>query len=150
MGVEEFLGEPGHNPQPVAVIQLPQHIVWKRHPIQLPEGVVVAVVVEVLVSCLEDAPEIRVLAGVVRVLAEQDSILIANEELPRKPRLTAKLRQNGAGFDVHIGRRVEQPSETRQIVRVKPHVRRDEGRLRMPCEEPIAFGHQRVEGRVLT
>src|SRR5215218_3946032 len=66
--------------QRVPVIDLLQHRVWQIDAVQLPERVVWPVVVEVVVARLEDAPVVRVLLGLERVLAEQDAVLVFDEE----------------------------------------------------------------------
>ena len=43
---------------------------------------------------------------------------------------------------------IEQGAQTRQVVGVEAEMRRDEPRPRVPCEQPVALGHQRVERRV--
>ena len=50
-------------PQRVAVVELLQHHVGQVQPVQLPERVIVPVVVEILVRRLERPPEVRVLGG---------------------------------------------------------------------------------------
>ena len=90
---------------------------------------VVAVVVEVLVGRLERAPVVRVLAGLVRVLPEQNPVLILDEEGARGPRLAAQLGEDGAGFGVDVRHPVEHGRQPRQIVGVEPEVRGDERRV---------------------
>src|SRR5690349_5282404 len=48
----------GHELQGVLVIELSQHLIGECQPVQLPERVVIAVVVEVLVAGLKRAPEV--------------------------------------------------------------------------------------------
>src|SRR5688572_21886228 len=59
-----------HQLQCVLIVQLPQRLIGQADAVELPEGVVVAVVVEVLVVGLEHPPVVRKLVGLVAVLAE--------------------------------------------------------------------------------
>src|SRR5579872_1807465 len=65
------LREAGRQLEGVLVIQLPEHLVGQADAVKLPERVIVAVVVEVLVVGLEDAPVVRVFVRLVAVLAEE-------------------------------------------------------------------------------
>lgn len=51
---------------------LPQHLIEQVDAVELPEGVVIAVVVEVVIGGLEDPPEVGILTELERVLAEEE------------------------------------------------------------------------------
>ncbi len=138
-----------HESQRVAVVQLPQDHVGQVQAVELPEGVVVPVVVEILVRGLERPPEVRILAGDVRVLAEQDPVLVLDEERSRRARLPSQFGKDRAGFGHDVRVLVEQPPEARQVVGVIREVRGDERRLRVPRKQAIPLGHQRLECREL-
>src|SRR5215218_6962637 len=80
------LRKAGRDRERVFVIQLLQHVIRQRHSVELPEGVVIAVIVEVLVIGFEHAPVVRILALLVGILAEQHAILVLDEELARGAR----------------------------------------------------------------
>src|SRR4051812_5811464 len=86
---ESGLRHARHQLECVLIVKLLQYLIWKVDAVQLPEGMVVAVIVEVLVSRLEHAPVIRILVGLEAVFAEENPILILDEELTREPRLAA-------------------------------------------------------------
>ena len=71
--------------QRVPIVDLPQHVVGESNAVELPEGVVVPVVVEVLVLGFENAPVIRVLRGLERVLPEQDAVPVLLKESDLTP-----------------------------------------------------------------
>src|SRR4029078_12439621 len=77
--------------QRVLVIELLQDLVGEPHAVQLPERVVAAVVVEVLVVGLEHAPVVGVLGRLVGVLPEHQAVLVLGEELRGGVRLPAEL-----------------------------------------------------------
>ncbi len=64
------------DPKSIAVVDVLQHFVRQVEAVQLPEGVVIAVVVEVVIGGLEDPPEVGILTGLERVLAEEDPVLV--------------------------------------------------------------------------
>ena len=107
---------PGVSLQRVLVVELLQHLVGQADAVQLPERVIVAVVVEVLVVGLEDAPVVRILVRLVAVLAEQNPILVLDEELVRRPRLAAEVVEHGGDVVVHVRVLVEQLAGARQVV----------------------------------
>src|SRR5918993_1999148 len=82
----------------VLVIELPQHRVRQAETVQLPERVIVAVVIEVFVVGFEDAPIVRELIRLIAVLAEQDAILVLDEELASHPRLSAEVVEHRTHF----------------------------------------------------
>src|SRR5919107_2755459 len=71
----------------VPKIDLLQHRVREPDAVQLPEGVIAAVVVEVLVARLEHAPVVRILRRLERILSEQQAVLVLDEEVVRPVRL---------------------------------------------------------------
>ena len=144
---ETAVRQAGRQLDGVLVIQLPEHGIGQADAVELPERMVVAIVVEVLVVGLEHAPVVRILVGLVGVLAEHDPILVLHEEVVRGPRLPADVVQHGPDFRGQIRHPVEHRAEARQVVRVPPHVRDDEVRPGMPGEQSIALGHQVLERR---
>src|SRR6186997_2634363 len=56
---EAGLGQTWHELQRILIVQLSQHLVRQADAVELPERVIVAVVVEILVVGLEDAPVVR-------------------------------------------------------------------------------------------
>src|SRR5216110_3092224 len=86
-------GQPRDELHRIAIVELPQHLIGQSDAVQLPERVIVAVVVEVLVVGLEHAPVIRVLVGLIAVLAEENPVLILDEEIVRGARLAAEVVQ---------------------------------------------------------
>src|SRR5260221_11386124 len=84
----------GRQFQGVLIVELLQDGIGQADAVQLPERVVVAVIVEVLVVGLEHAPVVRILVGLVAVLSEQDPILVLDEELVRGARLAAEVVQH--------------------------------------------------------
>src|SRR5262245_28351296 len=85
-----------HDSQCIFVIKLLQHGVGQIHAVELPERVIVPVVVEVLVLRLEYAPVVRVLLGLERVLAEENPVLVLDEEIMRRARLAPEGGENCA------------------------------------------------------
>src|SRR5262244_3373045 len=83
------LREPRGQSERVLEVQFLQHRIRQIDSIQLPERVVVAVVVEVLVLRLEDPPVVRVLFGLKRILAEEQAVLVLDEEVVREARLAS-------------------------------------------------------------
>src|SRR5690606_15333171 len=83
----------GHQPQRALVVELPEHLVGKVHAVELPERMVVAIVVEVLVRRLEHAPVVGILDGLEAVLAEEDPVLVSDEEVPGRAGLAPELVQ---------------------------------------------------------
>ena len=133
--------------QRVGVVQLLQHSVRQRHPVQLPEGVVVTVIVEVFVGGLERAPVVRIFVGLIAVLAEQQPVLVLDEEVVRRARLTAEVVEHGADFGVDVRHLVEHRAEPAEVVGVPAQVRQDERRLRVLRDHPVALPHQLFERR---
>ena len=97
----------GHEPQGVLVIELSQHRVRQVDAVQLPERVVVAVIVEVFVAGLEHAPVVRVFVRLIAVFSEQHPVLVLHEEVVRRARLAAEVVEHGADFAVHVRHLVE-------------------------------------------
>jgi hypothetical protein len=116
----------GRHLQRVLVIQLAQHLVGKTDAIQLPERVIVAVVVEVFVVGFEDAPIVRVLVRLIAVFPEQDAILVLDEELARGARLAAEVVEHGRDVVVDVRVLVEQLAGAREVIRVPAEMRQDE------------------------
>src|SRR5678815_4586655 len=135
------LWQAGCDAQRVLVVQLFQHDVRQVHAVQLPERVVVTVVIEVLVLRLEDAPVIRVLSWLEGVLAEHDPVLILDEEIVSGARLPTKVVQDGATLDDDVRVGVEQRSGLLQVVGVPAEVGGHEARLRMALEDVVALLH---------
>src|SRR6185295_12130826 len=88
--------------QRVAVIDLSEDVVWEADPVELPERVIVAVVVKVLVVGFEYAPVVRVFVGLEAVFAKQDPILILDKEIVRRPRLASEVVKDRADFRIQI------------------------------------------------
>src|SRR5437667_12857649 len=103
-----------NEPQRVLIVELPQDRVGQADPVQLPERVIVAVVVEVLVVGLEDAPVIRVFVRLVAVFAKENPILILHEELVRRARLPAEIVEDRRDVEVHVRIGIEQPACARE------------------------------------
>src|SRR3954471_6266731 len=143
------LRQPGFYPQRILVIELLQDLVRQRHAIELPEGVVAAVIVEILVVRLEDAPVIRVFGRLVGVLAEHDAVLVLGEKLRRREGLAAELVEDRRHFEHDIGKRVQQMGGALEIVAIPGEVRGNEARLRMLGEHVVALLHQLLERRVV-
>src|SRR5215207_8220154 len=131
--------------QRVLVIELLQHGIWQIDAVQLPERVIVPVVVEVVVARLEHPPVVRILLGLERILAEEQPVLVRDEEVVRRARLAADVVEDRADLGVDVRHRVEHLAEPSQIVGLPPHVRGDERRLRMLLEETVALSHQLFE-----
>src|SRR5258706_8502776 len=91
--------------QRILVVELFQHLIGQPDAVQLPERMVVAIVVEILVVGLEHTPVVRVFIRLVAVLAEQNPVLIFDEELVRGPRLAAEVVQHRGHVvvDVRVG-----------------------------------------------
>src|SRR5258705_7588550 len=142
------LGEAGFDLQGVPVIQLLQHGVRQPHAIELPEGVVRPVVVEILIVRLENPPVIGILRCLVSVLPEHHPVLVFGEKLCSRIRLAAELVEDGGHFEADVGERVEQFRGAPQVVAVPREVRGDEPRLRVLGEHVIAFLHQLLERRI--
>src|SRR5688500_19764644 len=66
--------------QRVLVIHLLQHSVGQIDSVQLPEGMVVPVIIEVVIARFEYPPVVRILLGLERVLTEQDAVLELRSE----------------------------------------------------------------------
>src|SRR6476660_7374653 len=113
-GWETAVRQAGRQLHGVLVVQLPEHGIRQADAVQLPERVVVAIVVEVLVVGLEHTPIVRILVRLVGVLAEHDPILILHEEVVRGPRLPADVVQHGPGFRGQIRHPGEHRAEARQ------------------------------------
>src|SRR5215211_2423376 len=64
------LRQPRGELQRIPEIELLQHIIRQIDSVELPERVIVAVVVEVLVGGFEDAPVVRILLGLERILSK--------------------------------------------------------------------------------
>ena len=108
---------------------------------------IAAVVVEVVVIRLEHAPVIRILLGLKRVLAEENPVLVFDEEVVRAARLTTDVVQHRANFRVHVGHLVEHLAQPAEVVRVPAHVRRDEDRSWMLAEQVVPLARDLLEAR---
>ena len=133
--------------QGVRVVHLPEHVIGQSDAVHLPEGVVVAVIVEVLVVGLEHPPVIGILVGLEAVLPEQQAILVLHEERVSRPRLAADVVEDRADFGVDVGQAVHHRREAAQVLGVPAQVRQDERRLRVLGEQSIALPHQLFERR---
>src|SRR5687768_15385514 len=142
------LRQPLHNFQCVLVVDLLEDLVRQVDAVQLPERVIVAIVIEVVVAGLENAPVIRILVRLERVLPEQDLVLVLDEEVAGGARLPADVVQYRADLRVDV-RHVEDLPEVLQVVRLPAHMGGDEGCLRVLPEEVVALCHQRIEPRHL-
>src|SRR3954469_12503269 len=80
-----------HDPQGVLVVDLPQHLVGQVEAVEAPESMALAVVGEVLVRRLQGAEVGVVLRGLPDVLAEEYTVLVADEEGAGGSRLAAEL-----------------------------------------------------------
>src|SRR6059036_2870698 len=73
---ETRVREPRRQLQRVRVVELLQHRIGQADAVELPERVIVPVIVEILVVGLEHPPVVRILVGLIAVLPEQNPILI--------------------------------------------------------------------------
>src|SRR5262249_4761832 len=62
--------------------------------------------------------------------------------------LSAEFRQHRGDIRVNVGMLVEEFPKAREVVAMKTEMCRYEFRAGMHCEEVIAFGHERFEGRI--
>lgn len=67
---------------------------------------------------------------------EQDAVGVLEEETARGVRLAAQFRNAGGNIHEKIGTAVEQPPHPGQILRITPHMRADERRVRVPRHQP--------------
>src|SRR5512141_1780656 len=86
----------------ILVVDLLQHAVRQVDSIQLPERVIVPVIVEVLVARLEHSPVIRIFLRLERILSEQDAVLILHEEVVCRMWLASNVVQHCANLGVHV------------------------------------------------
>src|SRR5690606_35311052 len=93
-----FLRHAGGDAEGIAVVELAQNIIRQVDAVQLPERVIRTIVVEVVVVGLEHAPEVRILTGLDRVLAEQYPVLVPDEELACGARLTSDVVEHCTDF----------------------------------------------------
>src|SRR5688500_19546573 len=94
--------QPGDDPQRVLMIELPQHGIRQCHSVKLPEGVVVAVVIEVLICRLEYSPEVRIFVRLEAVFPEQDAVLVLHEEVSPETRLAYEIIQDSANLRMQV------------------------------------------------
>src|SRR4029078_2492895 len=132
------------------IIDLAEHLVRKVDPVKFPERVIMPVVVEVFVTCLEYTPVVRIFLGLERILSEHDAVLILHEEIVRCMRLSSNVVQNCTDLRVHVGKFIEKLAKVAEVVGVPSHVRGDECGLRMPPKKIVALRHQLFEaGKLL-
>jgi hypothetical protein len=81
--------------------------------------VVAAVVVEVVVARLQHPPVVRVLVGLERVLAEQDAVLEAHEEVARRARLPPDVVEHRADLEYGVGYLARGPADARRVSSVE-------------------------------
>src|SRR5439155_21205388 len=91
---EAGVGQSRRDLQRVLIIDLPKHCIRKPNAVQLPERMVITVVIEVLVVGLEHTPVVRIFVRLIAVLPEQEPILVLDEEVVRRPWLTADVVQH--------------------------------------------------------
>src|SRR5262245_9622030 len=123
--------QPGDELQRVAVVELSERLIGQSDAVQLPERVVIAVIVEVLVVGLEYAPVVRIFVGLIAVFPEENPVLILEEKVARGARLAADIVQDGGNVVVRVRILIEQLAGAREVVGVPPEVRQDELRVRM-------------------
>ena len=138
----------GDELQCVLVVDLFQDFVVEPEAVDAPEGVALAVILDVLVACFEAAEIPLVFVHFVDVLSHEDAILILRQKIVGGIRLAAEFGKYGGDVHVDVGMLVEKFAEARKIVAVKAEMRRDEFRARMHGEKVIALGHERFKRRI--
>src|SRR6267378_1570273 len=138
-----------HQLQRIFVVHLLQDFVRHLEAVNPPERVALAVILKIFVPRFE-RPEIPlVFVHVVDVLAYQHTVLIFHQKIVRRIGLPPQFRQHCGDVHIHVRQRIESFPQPLQVVSMKPQMRRDEIRSRMPREKAIALRHQRLERRIL-
>ena len=79
-----------HEFQRILVVNLLQHIIRQIQAVKTPERVAAAVIFDVIVARLHDAEVVGIFARLIDVFAEEDAILILDEEVAREIGLDRK------------------------------------------------------------
>src|SRR5258708_35663317 len=117
--------------QGVLVVDLFQDLVGDLEAVDAPERVAAAVVLEIFVACFQRAKIPFVFVHLVNVFTHQHAVLILHQEIVRRIRLPAQLREHRGDTHVHVRERVEQWPHPLHTVPLTPHIPPDQIHLRL-------------------
>src|SRR6267154_75667 len=145
---KRFRIDAGHELHGILVVDLFQDFVVELEPVNAPEGVALAVILDVIVARFE-APEIPlVFVHLVDVFAHQDAVLILRQKIVRGVGLAAKFGKHRRDVHVNVRMLIEKFSKPPKVVAVKGEMRGNEFRSRVHRKKMIAFRHQRFKRRI--